>query len=205
MTMESILVERALSRLSLAVSLVDDYSNGQAIGETELTLGGKEAIKNHGGYFLFLDFADGDYKLKAKTQYYYDQEIDITLPLSGEPVAVLTLKPAPDYPCRETATLVRGIVKDTAEKPVSGAIAKIIEKDIENQTSEMGEFVLYFKSLTAQDIIRVNGKKYIRAHGGSHQLQLQVTHPDYKKKTVAIEVEEGKTTSVFITLKSKGG
>lgn len=203
--MESILVEHALTRLSLAVSLVDDYSDGQAIGEIKLTMGGKEAIRNPGAYHLLLDFADGDYTLKAEARYYYEQEVDVTLPLPGEPVVVLTLKPTPDYPFPATATLVRGIVKDNAEKPVSGAIAKIIEKDLENQTSEMGEFVLYFKSLTAQDIIRVNGKKYIKAHGGSHQLQLQVTHPDYKKKTVAVEVEEGKTTSVFITLKSKGG
>lgn len=202
--MESVLVESTITKLSLAVSLIDDYTDSQPIGEIKLALGEKEAIRNRSGYYLFLDFAAGDYPLKTQAQYYFDQEVDITLPLSGEPLANLTLKPNPSYPFSERATLIRGMVRDTEREPVPGATVKIMGKEIENKTTQKGEFVLYFKALKERDIIKVNKKRYVR-RDRSRRLRLMVTHPDYKTKTVPIEVEEGKTTAVSITLKKKGG
>jgi hypothetical protein len=198
--MESILVERSIAILSLAVSLVDDYIDRQPIGEIKLTMGEKEAIKNPSGYYLFLDLPPGNYRLRVQPQYHFDQEVDVSLPLSGEPVVSLTLKPNPCYPFPESATLIRGMVKDTDDKPVAEATAGIIGKEIENKTTQNGEFVLYFKTLTEQDIIKVNNKRYVKGDGDK-ELQLQVTHPSYESKTVSIEeLEEGKTASVSITL-----
>lgn len=202
--MKSVLVESTITKLSLAVSLIDDYTDSQPIGEIKLALGEKEAIRNRSGYYLFLDFATSDYPLKVQAQYYFDQEVDITLPLSGEPLANLTLKPNPSYPFSERATLIRGMVRDTEGEPVPGATVKIMGKEIENKTTQKGEFVLYFKALKERDIIKVNKKRYVR-RDRSRRLRLMVTHPDYKTKTVPIEVEEGKTTAVSITLKKKGG
>lgn len=202
--MESVLVERNVTELSLAVWLVDDFTSRQPIGDMKLALGEKQAIKNPSGYYLFLDLPPGDYELKAETQYYFDQEIAITLPLPGEPVANIVLKPDPGYPFSPGATLIRGMVEDAEDKPVAGATAKIVGKQVENKTTQKGEFVLYFKALREQDIIKVGKKRYVRADGG-RKLKLQVTHPSYKTRTMLVEVEEGKTISVSLMLEKKGG
>jgi hypothetical protein len=201
--MEPILVERTSTRMSLAVSLVDDYTDGQPIGDIKLTMDEKEAIRNTSGYCLFVELPAGDYMLRAETQYYFSQEVDVTLPLLGEPVTQLTLKPNPSYPFPDRATLVRGMVSDTEGGPIEEATVEIEGKEVENEATRKGEFVLYFKVLKEQDIIKINGKRYVRGDG-NEKLQLQFTHPGYEKETALIEVEEGKTTSVSITLK-KGG
>jgi len=202
--MESILVERTITKLSLAIWLSDDYTDRQPIGEIKLSLGEKEAIRNRGGYYLFLDLPAGDYRLKTQAQYYFDQEVDITLPLAGDPVVNLTLKPNPSYPFSERATLIRGMVRGTDGEPVPEALVKITGKEIENKTTQEGEFVLYFKNLTEQDIIKVNKKRYVK-RDGNRRLLLVVTHPNYRRKMVQVEVEEGKTTSISITLIKRGG
>jgi hypothetical protein len=196
--MEPILAEQTLTKLSLAVLPIDDYTDKQPIGEIEFTLNEKEAIKNPSGYYLFLDLPPGNYKLKAQSQYYLDWEEDKSLPVLGEPSITITLKPNPWYPFPEGATLIRGMVKDADGKPVSEAVVRIIGKEIENSTTEQGEFVIYFKKLKEQDIIKVNKKRYVKGDG-DQKLQLQVTYPNYNTKKVTVEAEEGKTTSVSIT------
>ncbi len=201
---ESILMEQHNTRLSLAVSLVDDYTDGRLTGSVELFLDEKKALLNPSGYYLLLDVADGDYTLRVQTDYYSSQEQDVTLPLSGEPAIELTLKPTPAYPFPRGATLIRGIVQDNDEKPVPGATVEIEGKGIENKTTEKGEFVIYFKNLTEEDIIKIGGEIYVRGNGNK-RLKVKVTHPDYRNKTVQTEVEEGKTVSLYIEIRRKGG
>ena len=88
-------MEQLSTRLSLAVSLVDDYTGRQPSGNVEIALDSKRALVNPSGYHLFLDVADGEYTLNVQDEYYFGQEHEITLPLSGEPVTELTLKPSP--------------------------------------------------------------------------------------------------------------
>jgi len=202
--MESILMEQHSTRLSLAVSVVDDYTDRQVAGDVELALAEKRALVNPSGYYLFLDVADGNYTLKVQADYYFSQEQDVTLPLSGEPVIELTLKPTPAYPFPRGATLIRGIIRDTDGKPVSGATAEVIGKEIENKTTEEGEFVLYFKNLTEDDIIKIGRKRYVRRNN-SRRLMAKASHPDYRSKIKRTEVEEGKTVSLYIEIRKKGG
>ncbi len=201
---ESILMEQHSTRLSLAVSVVDDYTDRHLTGNVELALGEKRAMVNPGGYYLFLDVADGDYTLKVQADNYYSQEQDVALPLSGDPVVELTLKPTPAYPFPRGATLIRGIVRDTEGKPVPGATVKVVGKGIENKTTEEGEFVLYFKNLTEEDIIKIGGKRYVRRNN-SRRLMVRASHPDYRSKTESTEVEEGRTASLNIEIRKKGG
>lgn len=197
--MEPMLAERIITKLSLAALPIDDFTGRQTIGEIKLTLGEKEATKNPSGYYVFLDLPPGNYKLKTQTQYYFDQEVDKTLPISisDGPSVPLILKPNPCYPFPERATLIRGTVKDIDGTPVSEAAVRIVGKEMESRTTEKGEFVLYFKTLKEQDIIKVNKKRYMKGDGDK-ELQLQVTHPNYDIKMVSVEAEEGKTTSVSI-------
>jgi len=93
--------------------------------------------------------------------------------------------------------LIKGMVKDLEEQPISGAMVKVLNKEIENQTTGKGEFVLYFTGLTEEDVIKVNKKRFVKGNGNPI-LVLETTHPDYRRKRVQIEVEESKTTSTFI-------
>ena len=201
---EPILMEQHSTRLSLAVSAVDDYTDRHLTGNVELALGKKRALVNPSGYYLFLDIADSDYTLKAQADYYFSQEQDVALPLSGDPIIELTLKPAPAYPFPRGATLIRGIVRDPDGKPVPGATVKVIGKEIENKTTEEGEFVLYFKNLTEDDIIKIGGERYVRRNH-SRRLMVRASHPDYRSKMESAEVEEGRTASLYIEITKKGG
>lgn len=198
-----ITVESRAIRLGLAVWLIDEYSGQPATGATRVTLDGKSANANPSGYYLFLDTLPGDYQLVIESRYYFRQEVRITLPMTREPIAAFTLKPLPSYPFSASATLVRGNVKDEDGNPVSGATAEISARGIEGLTTVEGEFVLYFKALTGQDIVVFDKKRYVKGNGG-RMLHLQISRPDYKNNTLSIEVEEGKTTSVSVVLK-KGG
>lgn len=202
--MDSVLMERGLTRLGLALSLTDDFTGKQPIGGLAVSLDGKQALRNPSGYYLFLNMQAGAHQLKIETDFYFDQETDLNLELPSPWLTALTLKPGPAYPFAANVTLVRGVVYNAGGDPVSGATASIQGRDIEGMTTEQGEFVLYFKGLTASDIIVSGGKRYVR-RGGSRNVKLQVTCPGYKKKTVQVEVEENRTAPVTITLTEGGG
>jgi len=134
--MEVVEAENRTNKLSLAVWLVDDYTGKQPIGDISLAIGEHAPVRNPSGYYLFLDLAAGDYSLEVRSQYYFDIEAAITLPLSGEPVSVQTLMPKPEYPFSRTATLIRGKVSEGGAGTVSGATVKITGSDVQNQTTE---------------------------------------------------------------------
>jgi hypothetical protein len=110
-------------------------------------------------------------------------------------VVNITLKPKPSYPFPPGTTLIRGKVYDSAEEAISGAKVRVRGKDVENKTTEEGEFVLYFGPLTEDEIIRVDGKRFVKGDGDK-TLYLEVEYAGVKPKE--LETEEGKTTSVII-------
>lgn len=201
---EPFLMEQNSTRLSLAVLGTDDYTGKQPTGNVEYTLGDKKPLVNPSGYRLFLDVASGNQTLKVQSDNYFSHEEEVTLPLAGEPVIELTLKPTPAYPFPRGATLIRGTVRDTDGKLVPGATVKVVGKEVENKTTEKGEFVLYFKNLTEEDIIKINNKHYVRRNG-SRRLMIRASHPDYVSKMNNTEVEEGRTASLNIEITKKGG
>jgi len=110
-------------------------------------------------------------------------------------VVNITLKPKPSYPFPPGVTLVRGKVYDSAGEAVSGAKVRVKEKGIENETTEKGEFVLFFRPFTEDEIIRVDGKKFVKGNGDK-TLHLEVEYEGVEPKE--LEAEEGKTTSIII-------
>jgi hypothetical protein len=104
------------------------------------------------------------------------------------------LKPKPSYPFPPGATLIRGKVYDSAGEAISGAKVRVRGKDVENKTTEEGEFVLYFGPLTEEEIIRVDGKRFVKGNGDK-TLYLDVEYEGVEPKV--LEAEEGKTTSVI--------
>jgi hypothetical protein len=275
---DKIFLERHSTKLSLAVSLLDDYSRGKPIGRVEVSLKGRKEkpIRNLSSYYLFLDLPDDAYTVQVGSDYYFDEysgtylfswenvpgddsdrllrflvddlgidwaenaeihksddgktirifkdensaEIKIdeeqekaTLKISDgrthdlkvksengklklyKLVVNITLKPKPSYPFPPGATLIRGMVYDSAGKAVSEAKVKVKGKDVENKTTKEGEFVLYFRPLTEDEIIRVDGKKFVKGNGDK-TLYLEVEY-DGVIETIEFEAEEGKTSSVM--------
>ena len=98
---------------------------------------------------------------------------DLSLPLDDprQPQAyrdqrqLATLKPTTAYPFPEDATLLRGTVR-AGDKPLSGARVEVIDADLEYETAENGEFVLFFPQL--------KGAKETLAVRATHALHLPV-------------------------------
>jgi hypothetical protein len=132
-------------RLSLAVSLTDDFTGERPIGAFRVLLKerrrehlrGEEPSRNASGYYCFLDVPNGTYTLIAEpgpaTRFYllrpdpgqpwtggFERAVTLPLPDPLAPVRALTLTPSTSYPFPSHATLVRGIV-DQAGSPASAA------------------------------------------------------------------------------------
>ncbi len=197
--MDAVLLERRTVKLSLVVRPLDDYSNGDPVGRLEVSLKGRKAIKNPSSYYLFLDLPDDTYIVQVRSDYYFDVDSETINPAELDPknpVVTITLKPKPSYPFPPGATLIRGMVYDTAVKAVSGAKVRIQGRDIENKTTEKGEFVLYFKSLTDEEIIKEGGKRFVKGNGDKI-IHLEVEY-DELIKTIELEVAYKDSTSSIV-------
>lgn len=183
--------------LSVAVSLQDDYTENQPIGGVKVFLAGQElkSVKNPSGYYLFLDLAGSEYQVRVETDYYFSQKTTVKLtdldPLN--PVVRFKLKPKPSYPFSPGTTLIRGMVHSSDGNMIPGAKVEVPGKNVSNITTEKGEFVLYFKGLTEEDIVKEGNKRFVKGNGGK-KVDLKATH-DAKTGTKDLkEVREGQTT-----------
>ena len=155
------------TKLSLAVSLIDDYTGKQPIGRVKVFLAGEdlESVKNPSGYYLFLDLPGGQYQVRVEAEHYFAGDTTVDLP-ALDPLKEITLIPRPSYPFLSGATLIRGMVCDIEENPVAAAGVEVTDKNISTITTEKGEFVLYFKGLIEEDIIKVIGvsKRFVKGN-----------------------------------------
>ena len=131
---DKIFLERHSTKLAFAVSLLDDYSKGKPIGWVEVSLKGRKekTVKNLSSYCLFFDLPDGTYTVQVRSDYYFDEELDIYLAGFKEPV-IINLKPKPSYPFSAGATLIRGAVANT------GITAKIMAPEEKKSAAIVGE------------------------------------------------------------------
>jgi hypothetical protein len=201
---EVVLDETFVTQVSLAVALIDTYTDEHPIGRTRVFLRelSQEGIQNPSGYFLFLNLPDGSYTLRVESEHYRDEELMINIPTSppGNPLVNIFLEPRPSYPFPPGITLIRGLVRDAAGNPIIEARAEVVGKNIISRSGNKGEFVLFFGGLKEGDIIKENSKRFIRGNG-TKVITLKVDRSAYGSKTTQITegVEEGKTTSVLIT------
>lgn len=198
---EVVFDEILVTRVSLAVALVDSYTNEQPVGRVRVLLKelSRKGILNPSGYFLFLNVPDGIYTLRVESEHYLDEELFLSLPSSppGNPLVNIFLQPQPSYPFPPGATLIRGLVRDAVDNPIAGAGVEIVGKNIENRSVENGEFVLYFGALKETDIIRVNKKTFVKGNG-DQTITVRANHPSYGTVTTLTEVQEGTTAFVML-------
>jgi len=183
------------TRLAVAVWLTDDYSGKPPIGKVKVFLKGqdKPPVENPSGYYLFLNLPNGSNQVGVESDYYFAAEVTV-LPASLDPlnpVVEIRLQPKPSYPFLPGTTLIRGMVQRPDGTPVPGARLEILGKAVDNQTTEKGEFVLYFKGLKEDDLDAIY-KKYIKGNGGN-TLSLQATHGASTGVLEVNEVEVGQT------------
>jgi hypothetical protein len=178
---EEVLDQRIITRLSLALSLKDDFTKREEVlGSVKVTLPQPKlkATENPSGYHNFLDLANGTHSVRIESDYYLEEEIDLTVP--SVPPQVILLKPSPLYPFPHGTTLIRGGVRDSVGNPVPEA--EIKGDGLITRTTSKGEFVLYFQAAEPERTILIQAKK--GALTGS-----------------AVKwIEKGKTVSVTITI-----
>lgn len=197
----NIFLERHVTRLSFAVRLLDDYSGETPVGRVDVSLkgrGGEKPVKNLSSYHLFLDLPGDTYTVRVRSDHYFDEDSGIIEQAKldpVEPVVEMILKPNPTYPFPPGATLIRGMVRDSAGKAVSGARVMVREMCVESSTTEKGEFVLYFGSLTEDEVVREDGKRFVKGDKNCKIIYLEVEYGGIAE-TTELELEEGKTTSI---------
>ncbi len=94
----TVLDRKITTRLSLVVALTDNYTGKQPIGDVKVLFEGHqlEAIKNHSGYYLFLNLPDGEYTVRVESEYYFESKAIVKISNSEplEPLVVnITLLP----------------------------------------------------------------------------------------------------------------
>jgi hypothetical protein len=96
---EVVLDRTLIIHVSLAVMLMDSYTNVQAIGRVRVLLKelAQEGRLNPSGYFLFLNIRDGIYTVRVESEHYLDEEAVLSLPASPpeHPLVTLFLQPRP--------------------------------------------------------------------------------------------------------------
>ncbi len=197
---DKILLKRHAAKLSFAVYLIDDYSGDAPIGRIDVRLKGRDEkpIKNPSSYYTLLDLPDDTYTVQVRSEYYYDVDSGDIHPaelVPKSPVVDITLKPMPSYPFPPGATLIRGMAREEGNA-ISGARVKIRDKDVEGVTTEEGEFVLYFGDLTNDEIIKENGKRFVKGANGKN-IHIEVEYGGKPRKR-NLEALEGKTTFVMV-------
>lgn len=190
-----ILIDRKITiRLSLAIALIDEYTGKQPIGYIRVFIKGKnlEAAKNRSGYYLFDHLPDAKF-IRVESEFYFEREIAVkSSDLNPQnPVMSITIKPKPCYPFPAGATLIRGMVQDSKGNSVSGAKVEVKGKKVSNRTTVKGEFVLYFKALTEEEIIVKNSKRFVKGNADG-TIHLKTTHDSKTGKADLVEIEECK-------------
>ena len=203
--------ENIISKLSLAVSLIDDYTKNQPVGRVNVSIKECyiEAERNPSGYYIFLDLKQGEYSIHVKSDYYYEELIegvDVSPRANNEKMETflertlhnVTLRPKPAYPFPPGVTLIRGNVRDSQNQYAENTKVKIVNTTYETETSEKGEFVIYFPPLKESEIIKDAGKRYVKVNN-SKTFRLRATK-GIESVEKDFEAEEGITNIIYFNL-----
>ncbi|MEA3325296.1 MAG: hypothetical protein U9Q37_09235 [Euryarchaeota archaeon] len=200
---EKILLEGITRKLSLAVYLVDEYSNKGIADDLGVSLKDQnmDPVRTIGGYYIFFDLPDSSYTVQVRGgTHYFDEamaEVQLADLDTRNPVVSITLKPTPSYRFPPSSTLIRGSLWDPYGRGMPEAEIQVKERDIRTKTNGNGEFVIYFRDSGNYDVTTIDEKKLVIINGENPILE--IAHRDYRKKIESVVVEEGKITSLSIT------
>lgn len=201
------------TRLSLAVRLVDAFTDGRPVGSQRVSIEGVDAepVRNPSGYHVFRDLAADTVTLVVDGGPRYDdarvedvEVVDLTAPDHGVdpadpatwPVETVELAPSPTYEFPAGTTLVRGTVRDSSDETVAGATVSVRDAPPEAETDENGGYVLFFGPELSADV---------SVDGGLVEVDdanpvVEASHPDHGTASETVEVEEGALTVLDLDL-----
>lgn len=180
------------TKLTFAILLKDAFASGRKLfgrSSTALQNNAKQPIINRSGIYCYTDLPVGKYSVATDTGFYRDRTIDIeTAELDTKfPAVDVSLEPDLNYPFPSGTTLLKGVVKSEGGAIVAEALVEIKDMNKEFVTNEMGRFVFYFKGLEEAE----------------EKVTLDVSHDGFKNKKEHVNVIQGETTVIEITLKQE--
>jgi hypothetical protein len=185
--------------LSLAVFLVDDYTDRQPVGLVNVlsNANGRDlkSIKNRSHYYLFFNVPGDVVHIRVESDYYFDVNREITISQLDpkQPVEVIELQPGPGYPFPAGTTLIRGMVRDSQENWLAGANVSTTVPAFDTSTTLKGEFVCYYTGLKDEDIVVIDGKRYLKG-GEDNIISLLVTYDTLSGGVELTGAAEGEVT-----------
>lgn len=127
-SLDAVYAEQMANRASAAVRLIDTNSSDQApIGQIQVSIDDPEIrpVRNVSGWYVFMDLQDGSYTVRVVSEYYLEETVTLPITSSTKPVLIdLNLLPRSSYPFPSHATLIRAVVRDVADTPISDAAAE---------------------------------------------------------------------------------
>ncbi len=144
-------LEKNVSNISLVFLPLDDFDSHKPILEqVEVYLEGvwQTPLYHPEGYIIYMDLPQGNYHVTAGGKYYNLYEtftVDTSTfhPLSD--VIQVHMKPRPDYPFPDSATLLRGVVTNDAGTPLEGVRVEVTNPPDMALTDSSGAFVFFFE------------------------------------------------------------
>lgn len=119
----------------------------------------------------------------------------------------IQLRPSPGYRFPAGATLLRGQVRDRDGKGVEGATLTVVGRAQTTQTTDNGEFVLYFKP-PGYEVRKENGTKTIKIDGRTPRIRVEYDPPSADTDPLIAEAslaaEEGRTRSYLLSYEETG-
>jgi hypothetical protein len=190
------ITEQTFLRVSFAVRLEDDFSGlAHLVHTTNVRIkeNGRIALENQSRYHVFTGVAEANVTIRVENKYYFQKEESVNIPGldARNPVVTATMKPNYLYPFPRVSTLVRGVILDSGNHPAEGAQISVAGSAVTNKSGADGRFVLYWGPLEEDDLEVASNHRHLNI-GGQTTLQLNVSHPAFQPKIVAIgTVAEG--------------
>ncbi len=204
--MDTPILEFRSIRVSLAIHLTEDFTGQQPIGAVRISLNNDKYVPviSPSGYYLFFKVKEESCKVQITSDYYIDDSFEVLLSDLDptEPVKEVTLKPNPAYPFPNGTTLIRGRVVEPPNTTYAiEAKVEAPEKSLQNKTNSKGEYVLYFKLLTEDDIAceeDPNTKQtihYVKTSAGK-KLDVKASHGTFSGSLTIDIISEGISNNV---------
>lgn len=121
-------------KVSMVLWLIDQHSALGCNDELDVYLNGRPAAyqRKAGGYLVFTELMENDFRVRVESRYYLPEEFDVSLSSlnSAEPVVYVPLKPAPAYPFNTGATLIRVSFCSPQGRPLQTVLTAVISSEI---------------------------------------------------------------------------
>ncbi|GEM_PF-766156 len=197
-------LESQAKSLSFVVQPVDAFTGEGPRGDVLVFLEGTGNVAVRSGpYSSFSDLPEGDYNVFVSSRFYHEASLVMHAGRS-EAVKVL-LYPLPCCPFPSGETLVRGMVisPEGTPMPFAALTWRCGSEVLKGKATDKGEFVLYFRPLTSENVVRSAGSYYVRGDMGRTKVKVEVKYNNNVKYFIIDRVMVGKTNLVDIRLTTK--